>query len=50
MDGAVSGDCCTALHCSGVKVSCLVGKLLGCGPVYLSDWLEHGNVTRPPLH
>ena len=22
-------------------VSCLVGKLLGSGAVYLSDWLEH---------
>ena len=22
-------------------LGCLVGKLLGCGAVYLSDWLEH---------
>ena len=23
------------------SIGCLVGKLLGCGAVYLSDWLEH---------
>ena len=23
------------------SLGCLVGKVLGCGAVYLSDWLEH---------
>ena len=27
------------------SIGCLVGKLLGCGAVYLSDWLEHDENT-----
>lgn len=28
----------------------LIGKLLGCGPVYLSDWLEHDSNTVTLWH
>ena len=31
-------------------ISCLVGKLLGCGAVYLSDWLEHDQLTLTLWH
>jgi len=31
-------------------LSCLVGKLLGCGAVYLSDWLEHDRNTLTLWH
>ena len=31
-------------------LGCLVGKLLGCGPVYLSDWLEHDRNTLTLWH
>eukprot|EP00092_Neocalanus_flemingeri_P014635 GFUD01015788.1.p1 GENE.GFUD01015788.1~~GFUD01015788.1.p1 ORF type:complete len:490 (+),score=133.83 GFUD01015788.1:100-1569(+) len=30
--------------------SCMVGKLLGCGAVYLSDWLEHDKNTLTLWH
>ena len=31
-------------------LGCLVGKLLGCGSVYLSDWLEHDTTTLTLWH
>ena len=31
-------------------LGCLVGKLLGCGAVYLSDWLEHDTNTLTLWH
>ncbi len=31
-------------------LGCLVGKLLGCGAVYLSDWLEHDSTTLTLWH
>jgi len=31
-------------------LSCLVGKLLGCGAVYLSDWLEHDKTSLTLWH
>merc|ERR1711892_914645 len=30
--------------------SCMVGKMLGCGAVYLSDWLEHDKNTLTLWH
>jgi len=32
------------------SLTCLVGKLLGCGPIYLSDWLEHDKHTLTLWH
>merc|ERR1719232_1998918 len=32
------------------SIGCLVGKLLGCGAVYLSDWLEHDESTLTLWH
>ena len=31
-------------------IGCLVGKLLGAGTVYLSDWLEHDKSTLTLWH
>ena len=31
-------------------LGCLIGKLLGCGTVYLSDWLEHDKSTVTLWH
>ena len=31
-------------------LGCLIGKLLGCGVVYLSDWLEHDHSTLTLWH
>ena len=31
-------------------LGCLIGKLLGCGTVYLSDWLEHDTSTVTMWH
>jgi L-fucose isomerase-like protein len=31
-------------------LSCLVGKLAGCGAIYLSDWLEHDKTTLTLWH
>ena len=32
------------------SLGCLVGKFLGCGAVYLSDWLEHDENTLTLWH
>ena len=31
-------------------VSCLMAKMLGCGAIYLSDWLEHDHNTLTLWH
>ena len=31
-------------------LGCLVGKFLGCGTIYLSDWLEHDGSTITLWH
>lgn len=32
------------------SLGCLIAKLLGCGAVYLSDWLEHDEKTLTLWH
>ena len=31
-------------------LGCLIGKLTGCGTIYLSDWLEHDRSTITLWH
>jgi hypothetical protein len=40
----------TSLNCIIPSGSCLIGKLTGCGVVYLSDWLEHDQATLTLWH
>jgi len=37
-------------NCIILTCSCLIGKLTGCGVVYLSDWLEHDQSTLTLWH
>jgi hypothetical protein len=40
----------SSLNCIIPCGSCLIGKLTGCGVVYLSDWLEHDQATLTLWH